>query len=98
MFPREEKRRDHLVWTEEKRGIYAQVCSHTGSTAHRNSKLRKKRKKRQIRDSKQEMKTETAKWARKIEVPKAYTCSKKYSYFGVKCTFLYITKIAMVVY
>ena len=59
-----------------KRGIYAQVCSHTGSPAHRNSKLRKKRKKRQIRDSKEGMKTEESKVGTKVRSPEGLSIAE----------------------
>jgi hypothetical protein len=51
-------RRGHLVSTKDNGESIHEVCSHTRSPAHRNSSLRKKKKKKQGRDNEEVMKTE----------------------------------------
>ena len=69
-------RRDHLVWTVENGESMHKVCSHTGSPAHRNSKLGKKRKKRRRRDSKEGMKTERSKVGTKDRSPEGLSIAE----------------------
>ena len=69
-------RRDHLVWTRENGESMHKVCSHTGNLAYRNSKLGKKRKKRQRRDSKEGMKTEGSKMGSKDRSPECLSIAE----------------------
>ena len=59
-----------------KRGIYAQSVFPHRIPAHRNSKLRKKKKKRQIRDSKERIITEKNKVGTKDRSPEGLSIAE----------------------